>query len=128
MPADPVQIPFVLLVLWIRDRFEELCIAAGASNILRWAAVRSTAAVDQRRRDVSIGDLLLDDDDVMPVITEVVDVVKAAGIESDLVRPYRARRRPRCSTPLVRRAHGGLQALLRCMWRPRPRIADAPPR
>ena len=82
MAADPAQIPFVFLMLWIRDRFEELCIAAGASNILRWAAVRSTAAVDQRRGDVSIWDLLLDDDDVMPVIAEVVDVVKAAGIEA----------------------------------------------
>ncbi len=78
MAADPVQIPIVFLVLWISNRFEKLCIAARASNILRWAAVRSVAAVNQRRCDVSIGDLLFDDNDVMPVITEVVDVVKAA--------------------------------------------------
>ena len=72
MAADPMQIPVVFLVLWIRDRFEELCIAAGASNILRWAAV------DQRRRDLSIGDLLFDYNDVMPIVAEVVDIVKAA--------------------------------------------------
>jgi hypothetical protein len=33
MAANPVRIPVVFLVFWISDRFQELCIATGASTM-----------------------------------------------------------------------------------------------
>jgi hypothetical protein len=100
MAADPVQITVVFLVFWIRDRFEELCIAAGASDVLRWAAVRPATAVNKRRGDVSIWDLLLyllsgrRLIDIMPAFytdPQEIDALIRLGCADSALQKFRAR-------------------------------------
>ncbi len=69
MTTNACQISIMFLMVWISYYLEELGIAVGTANILRWAGVRAVAAVNQGRRDVGTQEPLLDDHDVVPIVT-----------------------------------------------------------
>ena len=54
MTTNACQISIMFLMVWISYYLEELGIAVGTANILRWAGVRAVAAVNQGPRDVGI--------------------------------------------------------------------------
>ena len=69
MTTNACQISIMFLMVWISYYLEELGIAVGTANILRWAGVRAVAAVNQGRRDVRTQEPLLDDHDVVSIVT-----------------------------------------------------------
>ncbi len=54
MTTNACQISIMFLMVWTSYYLEELGIAVGTANILRWAGVRAVAAVNQGPRDVGI--------------------------------------------------------------------------
>jgi len=73
----------MILMIWIGQYLEKLGIAVTTADILRRAAVRAVAAVNQGRRDADMREPILDHHDVVPVVAEVVNIVEAARVQPE---------------------------------------------
>jgi hypothetical protein len=73
----------MLFVVGISNRGEELSIAVTAADILRRTRVRAIAAMDQRGEGLRVWRSFFNSDHVVPVIAEIIDIVKAASIDSE---------------------------------------------
>src|ERR1700685_3785427 len=77
-------------MLWVFDCGKELRISTRATDIFRRACILSAAAVDQSRCHPRMRMLVLDNRDVMPVVTEIVNVVEAARVHAECFVQYDA--------------------------------------
>jgi hypothetical protein len=82
-PTDPCQVPFVFFVPWICNGIQELRITVHATDILRRAGVLTvdTADCDGLARPRHM--MLLYQDNVVPTVAEVVEIIEAARVRSE---------------------------------------------